>query len=120
MDANLKFKAENVLLRCMYLYLGYYCYGVNTDWLLFSSYLVPLVHRTDVNLKFLLIDSEVRSWLVSDAGRPESNAAGGAERARVSPGFWIVSYMSFKENSLWENSESVSITLSNIQSAITL
>lgn len=40
------------------------------------------------------------SWLVSDAGRPESNAAGGAKRARVSPGFWIVSYMSLKGNSL--------------------
>lgn len=75
MDANLKFKAENVLFRLTYTSVIFALATIQIDW--FFSYILPLIHRTDVNLKFLLIDSEVQSWLVSDAGRPESNAAGG-------------------------------------------
>lgn len=75
MDANLIFKAENVIFRCTYDSVIFAIASIQVD--LFFSYLLPLVHKTDVNLKFLSIYSEVRSWIVSDAGRPESNAAGG-------------------------------------------
>lgn len=75
MDANLKFKAENVLFRCTYTPVIFARASIQIDW--FFSYLLPLVHKRDFNFKFLLVDSEVRSWHVYDAGRPESNAAGG-------------------------------------------
>lgn len=40
----------------------------------FLSYLLPFSHKTDANLEFLFLDSEISCWLVTEASnlRPEA------------------------------------------------
>lgn len=99
-------KFKNILFCCTY--LGYFCIRDQTNrliwntinnslksgiklssilWINFVSYLLRLSHKTDTNLKFIFIDSEVQSWFVTEA----SNLGHGCptKREGVSPSLYI-------------------------------
>lgn len=122
MDANLKFKAENVLFRLTYTSVIFAMASIQIDF-----FFIYLTVDSQNRCKFEILinrfwSAELACFWFRQAGEQccRRRQSWNVKRARVSPGFWIVSYMNFKGNSLWENSESVIIILSNIQSAINL
>lgn len=119
---QLLFKVENVLFRCTYTSVIFAIASMQIEFF-FISLSVGSQNRCQFEIFINRFwSAELDCFWCRQAGEQccRRRQSWNMKHARVSPGFWIVSYTSFKGNPLWGNLESVIIILSNIQLAITL